>query len=91
MSNGIKKGCGAETFATLKATPSIKAMYQIHRNLRADMENNTADDHIANVEEKCQANYIKLSVDPSGRNYTVSIPAKHHSATFATRAPERKL
>ena len=34
--NGTKKGCGSETFATLKSIPSIQAMYQIHRNLRAD-------------------------------------------------------
>ena len=36
MSNGTEKGCGPETFSTLKATPSIQALYQIHRNLRKD-------------------------------------------------------
>ena len=90
MSNGTRKGCGAETFATLKATSSIQAIYQIHRNLRADKENNTAEECIANLEEKCQANYIKLSVEASGRNFSVSIPAKKHSASFATRTPELK-
>ena len=84
MSNGTKKGCGSETFATLKSTSSIQAMYQIHRNLRADHENNTSTESIANLEEKCQANFIKLSVNPAGKSYTVSIPATGHQRIFKT-------
>ncbi|MBM3839664.1 MAG: MBL fold metallo-hydrolase [Verrucomicrobia bacterium] len=85
MSNGTRKGCEAQTFAALKGTPSIQAMYQIHRNLRQDRENNTADEYIANLEQQCQANYIKLSVEPSGKSYTVSIPATGHQRTFMTK------
>ena len=85
MSNGTEKGCGPETFSTLKATPSIQALYQIHRNLRKDREHNTADEFIANLEANCQANYIKLSVAPDGKNYTVSIPATGHQRTFQSR------
>jgi competence protein ComEC len=84
MSNGTQKGCEKETFRTLKSVPSIRVMYQIHRNLRADSENNTSNEYIANLEEHCSANYIKLSVDPDGKNYTVSIPAKGHSANYKT-------
>ena len=84
MSNGTRKGCGAATFATLKSTPSIQAMYQIHRNLRLDKENNTALEYIANPEENCAGNYIQLSVESSGNNYTVSIPAQGHRRTFHT-------
>jgi competence protein ComEC len=85
MSNGIRKGCGPETFATLKNTPSIQAMYQIHKNLRGDSHNNTADEFIANLEEKCDANFIQLTVAPGGKEYTVQIPARGHTKTFATR------
>src|SRR5690606_37517837 len=85
MSNGTSKGCGAETFATLKGTPSIKAIYQIHRNLRADSHNNTAHEYIANLERNCDANYIKVSVPEDTRTYTVSIPAKNHSQVFNSR------
>lgn len=86
MNNGTTKGCGAETFATLKSAPSIKAMYQMHRNLRADSENNTANEYIANLEKECRANYIKLSVDPSGKTYTVNIPANGHKRAYQTKA-----
>jgi competence protein ComEC len=85
MSNGTTKGCGAETFQTLKSVASIQAMYQIHKNLREDSENNTALEQIANVEKNCAANYIKLTVDPTGKSYTVSIPATGYSRIFATK------
>lgn len=85
MSNGTAKGCGAETFATLSSTASIQAMYQIHKNLRDDSHNNTKDELIANLEKECQANYIKLTVAPDSKSYTISIPAKKHERTFQTR------
>jgi competence protein ComEC len=84
MSNGTTKGCGAETFATLKSVPSIQAMFQIHKNLRADSQNNAAADHIANLEKDCQAVPIHLSVGPDSANYTVSILGKI-SKTFQTK------
>ena len=85
MNNGPTKGCQPETFAALRATPSIRAMYQLHRNLRSDKENNTTDEFIANREEKCGADYIKLTVAPDGKSYTVSIPATGHKRTYQTK------
>jgi competence protein ComEC len=85
MNNGSTKGCEAETFATLKSTPSIKAMYQMHRNLRADQQNNTDDEYIANLPAACAGNYIKLSVNSSGKSYTVSIPASGHKQTYQSK------
>jgi beta-lactamase superfamily II metal-dependent hydrolase len=85
MNNGPTKGCDPETFAALKSAPSIQAMYQAHRNVRSESESNTANEFIANLEAKCGANYIKLSVDPSGKSYTVTIPASGHKRTFQTK------
>jgi competence protein ComEC len=84
MSNGTTKGCGAETFATLKSVPSVQAMYQIHRNLRQDSENNTAPEYIANLEKDCQGVPIKMSVAADSSSYTFSIPGKG-SKTFQTK------
>jgi hypothetical protein len=86
MNNGPKKGTGASTMAALKSSPGLQAMYQVHKNVRDDAENNTADEFIANLGEKCEAHYLKLSVAPDGKSYTVSIPATGHTRTFQTRS-----
>jgi hypothetical protein len=85
MNNGARKGTGGSTIAGLKSSPGIQAMYQLHKNVRADHENNTADEFIANLEEKCAGHFIKLSVAPSGKSYTLTIPATGHTRTFQTR------
>ncbi|MEO5804601.1 MAG: hypothetical protein ABIR24_13825, partial [Verrucomicrobiota bacterium] len=85
MNNGPRKGTSITAIDALKSSPGIQAMYQVHKNIRDDRENNTADELIANLDEKCAANYTKLSVEPSGKSYTISIPATEHKSTFQTR------
>lgn len=87
MNNGPTKGCAPEVFKNLKNTSSIKAMFQMHKNQRADgKENNTEIRRIANIEKGKAGNLIKLSVSPSGDNYTISIPSTGHKETFETRS-----
>ena len=86
MCNGRTKGCMPESFASLSSSPTIKTMYQLHRNERKDSENNTDSKFIANLHGKgCQGNYIKLSASPDGTSYTVTIPSNGHSQTYKTK------
>ncbi|HUY91333.1 MAG TPA: MBL fold metallo-hydrolase [Pirellulales bacterium] len=85
FNNGVTKGCEPDVFAALQREPSVEAVYQMHRNLRSDSQNNVADEYIANLEKECQANYIRLAVDPAAGSYTVSIPARGHERTFAVK------
>jgi competence protein ComEC len=86
MNNGHRKGCEPKTRAALKATPSIRANYQLHKNLRPGADN-TADELIANFEpaNTCKGHHIELHVAPDGSSYTVRIPATGHERTFKTK------
>jgi hypothetical protein len=89
MNNGVTKGCLPEVYANLKDTPSLDAIYQVHKNLRPDgATNNVPDEFIANLQQECKGNYIKLSVAPDGRSYTVSIPANGHERSYNTTSDE---
>ena len=87
MNNGPTKGCGPETFATLKSVASIQAIYQLHRNLRPDGNVNNVSDPacIANDRDPCDGNYVKLSVDAEAKTYTVTVPATKHERTYPVR------
>ena len=88
MNNGHKKGCSPSAFAALQETKSIKAMYQVHRNLRPDGEkNNTTNEYIANLTspQECKAYAMKLSVAADGKSYTIYNPRNKHQRTFKTR------
>ncbi len=85
IDNGPRKGGEAGTYARLKSNKAVEAIYQLHRNLRTTDRDNTMSGYIANEAEECQGNFIKLSVDPSGRSYTVTIPAKQISRSYRTR------
>jgi hypothetical protein len=86
MNNGTVKGCEPEVFATLKSTPSIKAIFQLHKNLRPDGNvNNVAAEFIANQDRKCEGNLIHLAVSADAKQYTVSIPATKFEQSYSTK------
>jgi len=90
MNNGTRKGTGAETLAALRSSPGLKAMFQVHKNLRDDTENNTSDERIANLAADCEGHGIQLVVTPDGGHYTVSIPSSGREEMLATRADKWK-
>lgn len=85
IDNGPRKGADARPFATLKSVPEIEAIYQLHRNVRTTEKDNAPPDFVANDEEACHGEFIKLSVNPDGKNYIVSIPAKKISRNYRVR------
>lgn len=82
IGNGPRKGADARTFATLKEVPEV-AIYQLHRNLRTT--SNAPADYVANDDELCRGEFIKLSVAPGGKSYSVSVPAKKITRHYRVR------
>ena len=86
VNNGVTKGNMPLMFATLQETPSIKAVYQMHKTLRADgTSHNVPDAFIANHDKECRGTFIKLSVAADGKSYTVTVPSTGHSQTYACK------
>lgn len=81
MINGPRKGGHPETIKWLQETPSLKALYQLHRNVQFAAEQNTPADFIANLDEQPDsAHLISVSVDAIKRVFTVT-----NSRTKASR------
>ena len=85
IGNGPRKGGDPKTFATLKSVPEIEAIYQLHKNVLSTWNDNTASTYIANDDEKCQGEFIKVSVSSNGRSYRVEIPSKKIGTNFSVR------
>ena len=84
FNNGPRKGGDPESMAAVRSSPAVKAVYQVHRNVREGTLN-TVDSRIANQEENCQGEFIKMSVDPEGGSYILSVPSTGYSEAYKTR------
>jgi hypothetical protein len=66
MDNGARKGGSTPTFLTLKQTPGLETLWQLHFSNEAGAAHNGPEDNIANLTGPDAANYLKLTVSPNG-------------------------
>jgi beta-lactamase superfamily II metal-dependent hydrolase len=87
MCNGPTKGGAPETIKTLREVESLKAWYQLHRNVALDADSQTPAEFIANSDptESCQGTWVKASVAPDGTSYTLQIGPEGEQRTYRTR------
>jgi len=87
MCNGPTKGGQAQTQDTLRKVKSLKALYQLHRNLELSAEQQAPAGFIANSGDTagCEGVWVKASVAPDGKSYTVQIGEGGTPATYQTR------
>ena len=73
MINGPRKGGHPDTIKWLQETPSLKALYQLHRNVQAEVNQNAPAAFIANLDEQPDgAHMISVSVDATKRAFAVT-------------------
>jgi competence protein ComEC len=70
MNNGARKGGSPEAWQTVKDSPGLEDLWQLHYALDGGKEHNVADPFIANVDEYCTGQYIKLTAEGNG-SFTV--------------------
>jgi competence protein ComEC len=88
MNNGPRKGGSAVVVADVRRLPDLQAFYQLHRNQETGALENADADCIANLNEKCAGEPIRLSVARDGKSYTVMVGWKGKSRRFETRVVE---
>jgi beta-lactamase superfamily II metal-dependent hydrolase len=82
FNNGAKKGCHPSVMTTLRRVPDVKAIYQMHRNVLVGAQENTDPENIANPDEKCQGEGIRVSVAADSKSYEVTVGAKGKPKKF---------
>jgi len=86
MNNGPRKGGPESVFETLRKSPGIEDIWQVHLALRIPKEINVDEKQIANLEptEECKGNMLKASVAANG-SYIVTNLRNGLSKTYQAR------
>jgi competence protein ComEC len=85
MNNGPRKGGAAETFQRLKALPSLKALYAIHRSVANAADLNAAPENIANLDAPDAGNGFRAMVDAAAKTFTITNPRTNETRSFAVQ------
>jgi beta-lactamase superfamily II metal-dependent hydrolase len=85
FNNGPRKGGHPSVISTLRRVPGIQAVYQLHRNVTVGAAENTDPDFIANPDEKCNAEGIKLAVAADAKSYAVTVGSRGKTQRYETR------
>lgn len=88
MCNGPSKGGDPKVIATIRSCPSLKGLYQLHRNLKLSDDEQAPADYIANhgTTNDCEGIWIKASVAPDGKSYTIQIGESGTPREYQTRS-----
>jgi competence protein ComEC len=80
MNNGSRKGGAPETFDTLKSSPGLIDLWQLHSSIAAG-EKNAPEDFIANPKDPCEGKLIKVSAQRDGA-FTITNTRNDFSKTY---------
>ena len=66
MNNGARKGGSPDAWQIVHGSPRLQDLWQLHTAVASDAHN-SAEQTIANPEEKCSGQFLKLSAESDGR------------------------
>ncbi len=71
MNNGPRTGGSVEAWTTIRRSPGLLDLWQLHFATLNDKSHNTGEEFIANTDEHCAGNWIQLSASQDG-SFTVT-------------------
>ena len=84
MNNGARKGGSPKVWHIIKSSPGLEDMWQLHFAFAGGKDANAADSFIANLEEVCQGQHIKVSAMNDG-SFTVLNSRNKYSKSYAAK------
>ena len=87
INNGPRKGGSAAGFQVVARSPRLGDIWQSHRALDTAAAYRAADDLTANLatEDDCRGHWIKATVDPEGRSYSLTNGRNGASRAYLSR------
>jgi beta-lactamase superfamily II metal-dependent hydrolase len=84
MNNGPRKGGDPAGFKVVKASPGLEDLWQLHFSLAGGSLYNSPDSLIANLEEYCTGQYLKVTAAADG-SFTVLNQRNKFSKSYAAK------
>ena len=82
--NGATKGGSEEAMHTIRTSPGIEDVWQLHYAQNAGKENNAPEPFIVNVDQDANTSWIKLSAESDG-GFTVTNSRNGKTKTYPAR------
>lgn len=84
MNNGPTKGGNPEAYKVLRGMPGLEDMWQLHFAIGGGREGNSQDTFIANIDEKCEGKYLKVTAHEDG-SFVVYNSRNKYTKTYAAK------
>lgn len=66
MNNGARKGGSPDAWRIIRSAPGLEDLWQLHFAVAGGAETNSPESVIANLDERCEGKYIKVSASADG-------------------------
>ena len=84
MNNGPRKGGSAKAWQTIHDSPGLEDLWQLHYSIAAEKDHNSADSFLANIDENCAGQWIKVTAGKDG-TFTVLNQRNKYEKTYKKR------
>jgi beta-lactamase superfamily II metal-dependent hydrolase len=84
MNNGARKGGAPDTWQIIHDTPGVLDLWQLHFAVAGGAEHNSGDTYIANVDEKCEGKWVKLTAMKDG-SFTIHNQRNQYEKKYAKK------
>lgn len=84
MNNGPNKGGNIDSYKMWRAMPGLEDLWQLHFAMAGGKDANSPDTFLANIDEKCEGKYLKVTAHEDG-SFTVYNSRNKYTKTYAGR------